>query len=271
MIRVDGKKIAQELIAELKELPTSKGFLALFSADPSDATQSFIAQKKKVAAELSVDMRVYDLGACKGNDDARRYIQRIVSKKRCLGALIQLPLPARFNGNYLANALPIEKDVDVLSARATGAFYNGDARHLPAAVKTLLRIVDTYGINLQELSSAAVVGCGMLVGKPIAHYLMGRVPQVQIYDKGSDLTGVAEADLVVTGTGVPGLITQEMIKKGAIVIDFGYGLSEGKLRGDIDMSAWEGGAALITPTPGGTGPVLVAELFDTFYSAYTDR
>ena len=135
----------------------------------------------------------------------------------------------------------------------------------------------------------AVVGAGFLIGKPIAVWLMdNKIKELKIFEKGSlpaqagDLSGLKEYDLVISGVGQAGLIKPEMLKDEAGIIDFGYSIEEaGKLRGDFDVSQMshayrqagdvKGQLSFYTPTPGGTGPILVAKLFENFYNLNKDE
>lgn len=263
-MKIDGKQIADEIIAELKQRPKPKKFLAVFLIGDDSASVSFVRQKEKTAKELSVDFRIYKFPSEITNDKLRKEILKIAGHKTCGGAIVQLPLPEHLNWHYVLNAIPLEKDVDVLGERALGAFYNGRSSSLPPAVgtvKTILRSVD-YELGSKKV---AIIGLGMLVGKPISLWLERKAQDLILLRKGSDFSILKQCDLVITGVGRAGLIKAEALKDGAGVIDFGYGELEGKMAGDFCVNGAEK-LLFYTPTPGGTGPVLVTQLFENFFS-----
>jgi len=190
--------------------------LRSLDADLGDDSASFgfIKQKEKIAKELGVDFRLYKLPADITNDKARAEVRKIAESKSTGGVIVQLPVPEHLNRHYILNAVPREKDVDVLSERALGALYVGRNLVLPPAVGTLEVILQTTNYKLQA-SKVAVVGLGLLIGKPIANYLMGKTEELFLLHERSDLGILNDVDLVISGVGVAGLIKPEMLKSGA--------------------------------------------------------
>jgi len=278
-MEIDGKKIAAGIIAELKNKPIPKKFLAAVVIGEDKASFGFLKKKEEIAKELGVDFRIYNLPADYNNDKAREEVLKIAKHKTCGGVLVQLPLPEHLNKHYVVNVIPREKDVDVLGERALGAFYNGRNLVLPPAVETVKRIILNSKFDILN-SIVAIIGTGFLTGKPIAVWLMGRVRELYILDEGSDFSVLKNADLVISGVGKPGILKPEMLKEGAGMVDFGYGKRDANIQmhandtnkkpsilGDLDTSDESElkKLAFYTPTPGGTGPILVAELFSNFY------
>ncbi len=266
MQKVPGEELAQGLIEKLKKEPVPSKILAAILVGDDPRSLSFLKIKEKVAQKLGVDFRIYEVEG-KNNDLVRAEIGVITLQKNVGGVVIELPLPPGINPQYVLNVIPREKDVDVLGERTLGAFYNGRNPILPPAVEVVQELLITYNLELPALK-VAVVGLGVLVGKPIATWLMGRCAETYLLDKGSDFRILKQVDLVITGVGQPGLIKPEMLKENAYVIDFGYEYSEGKPRGDFDDSDESlviSHKLTYTPTPGGTGPILVAKLFENFY------
>jgi len=273
MQKISGTRIADEIIKSLHARPTPKKFLAAFVVGDHPQTASFVAQKEKIAKVLGVDFRVYRFPEGISSDRIRREIHRVADGSRCGGALLQLPLPAPADGRYCVNAIPVDKDVDVLSERALGALVAGRAKVLPPAVRAVEHILRSLQTPLAEYKKVVVVGCGPLVGRPLLSWFAGNVSELVCLDKGASYEALKDADLVVSGTGVAGLIGGDMVKKDAVLIDFGYGAdADGKLSGDINEESLRanGFVGSYTPTPGGTGPLVVAGLFENFYSL-TDR
>jgi methylenetetrahydrofolate dehydrogenase (NADP+) / methenyltetrahydrofolate cyclohydrolase len=165
--------------------------------------------------------------------------------------VVQLPLPSEADKSQIISAIPSEKDVDSL---------NG-GRLMAPSVGTVLEIINYLGRDISALNFA-VVGYGELVGRPIYEFLSGKAKSVKLFRRGADFGGLSDADVVVSGTGHPCLLTPKVLKDGAIVIDFGYGLNEdGKVEGDFHPEDSTKNI-FYTPTPGGTGPILVAKLFE---------
>ncbi|MDO8752224.1 MAG: bifunctional 5,10-methylenetetrahydrofolate dehydrogenase/5,10-methenyltetrahydrofolate cyclohydrolase, partial [Candidatus Wolfebacteria bacterium] len=233
-MRIDGKQIAKEIVDVLKEKPVPKKFLGVFLVGGDSASASFVEQKEKIAKELGVDFRVYRYPSDISQDKLRREIGEITSHKTCGGAIVQLPLPKHLNRHYVLNAIPREKDVDVLGERALGAFYTGRNPVVPPPVGAVEIILSHVNCQLSGVR-AAVVGLGFLIGKPIAEWLKGKVKELYLLDEKSDLRILKDADLVISGTGHAGLIQLSMLKDGAGVIDFGYAKGpDGELLGDLD-------------------------------------
>lgn len=287
---VDGKAIAADVLGRLKSRPIPKKFLAAVLVGDDKGSVSFLKQKEKTAKELGVDFRLYQFPSEIKNNDLRREVGKVAAHKTCGGVIVQLPLPEHLNQYYILNAIPREKDVDVLSERALGAFYVDRGEVLPPAVGTVQEIIENClpaealasPKPLAERGSAkagklkienftvAVVGLGLLVGRPVANWVMRRAKETIFLRSVSDLGLLKRADIVIAGVGKAGLVTPDMLKDGAGVIDFGYGTLDGKYSGDLDTRPLKIKNSKLkigwyTPTPGGTGPILVAKLFENFY------
>lgn len=264
-MKIDGHAIAAEIISELKKLPKPEKIFAAILVGEDPRSISFLKQKEQVARELGIDFRLYKLGAELGNDGLRQEVRRLTEKKPVGGAIVQLPLPEGINSSYVLNAIPREKDVDVLGERALGAFYRGRNPVLPPAVATVKTILEKANLNLGE-AKVGVVGLGKLVGKPVSLWLTGKCRELHLLGKTSDLKILSTCDVVISGVGKAGIIKPGMLEEGAGVIDFGYYyFPSGEVSGDFSAEDAEK-LSFYTPTPGGTGPILVAELFRNFYT-----
>ena len=263
-MKIDGHSISKEIIEHLKKLPKPEKIFAAILVGDDPRSASFLKQKEQVAKELGVDFRLYNLRAELGNDGLRKEVRWLVEKKPVGGAVLQLPLPKGLNPHYILNAIPRKKDVDVLTERALGALYNGRNPVFPPAVATVKTILEKVNFDLEK-AEVAVVGLGNLVGKPVSVWLTRKCKNLFLLRRGSDLGLLKRADLIITGVGQAGLIKSDMLKSGAGVIDFGYYYSpDGEVSGDFSAED-AGKLSFYTPTPGGTGPILVAELFRNFY------
>lgn len=267
MQEISGADISREIIERLKDKKIPPKILAVILVGDDPTSKSFIKQKEAVANQLGVDFRVYEFDENISNDDLRKEIGRIAKQKKVGAVVVQLPLPERINKHYVLNAVGREKDVDVLGERSLGAFYNKRNEAFPPAVSTVEEIVERQGLKFKDMK-VAVVGLGSLVGRPISLWLSGQCKELILLDKGSDLEELKKADLVISGVGEAGLISPEILKDGAGVIDFGYYyFPSGELSGDLDTSKEKAleHLSFYTPTPGGTGPILVAKLLENFY------
>ena len=265
---IDGKKIAEEVLGRLRQLPRPDRFFAAVLVGDAPASLNFLKQKEKVGRELGIDFRLYELPKDSSTDDVRAEIGRLARPKNCGGCIVQLPLPEHVNRHYVLNAIPKEKDVDFLSESALGAFYTGRSTAVPPSVGVVEEILKREGLagNLRR-QKAAVIGTGFLIGKPIAFWLQSRVGELTVLD--SRVKNLSErlrdADIVISGAGHPHLFGAAHMREGALVIDFGFNSAEGKIVGDFDIRGADEKNISYTKTPGGTGPILVAKLYENFY------
>lgn len=270
MQKIPGKEIAQRVLDRLRSERAPEKILAAIQVGTDEATAKFIEQKRKAAEEAGVAFKTYRLSENFSQDRLRKEVGRIAAQKSVGGVLVQLPLPRAVNKFYVLNAIPSGKDVDVLSERSLGSFYNGRGPILPPAAGAVQEIL--RHLKLEKVGKAAVVGPGFLVGQPVLTWLLGKTKEILVIDEGGRIEGAYEADLVVSGVGHPGLIDGRKVKAGAVVLDFGYGQREGKVSGDfLPPAENENPAGFYTPTPGGTGPVLVAKLIENFFIINSKR
>ena len=265
MQKISGKEVSKELIDKLRANSAPPKILGAVLVGDDLTSISFLKQKGKIAKELGIDFRIYELPADITNDNLREEIGRLARNKSLGGVILQLPLPEGLNKQYALNAIPREKDVDVLSERALGAFYRNRNPVLPPSVATVEEILNSQSFDLEK-AVVAVVGSGDLVGKPIALWLVGKCKELIILNSTSDLKVLERVDLVISGVGKAGIIKADMLKESAGVIDFGYYyFPDGRLSGDLSTEGNIEKLLFYTPTPGGTGPILVTKLIENFY------
>src|SRR3989344_6830036 len=145
---IDGKKIAQSIIDELKKQPMPEKIFAVILVGDDKISENFVKQKERVAKELGIDFRIYKFSAELKNDELREETRKIALLKRIGGMIVQLPLPEHINKHYVLNVIPREKDADVLSERALGAFYANRNLVLPPAVGTFKEIIENYKFKI---------------------------------------------------------------------------------------------------------------------------
>lgn len=250
---IDGKKIGGGILTRLKAKPVPQKFLAAIVVGNDLVTASFIKQKERVAKELGVDFRV---AQCLPDITERELVDTIrkcADDEKCGGIILQLPLPAHIDRAQVIAAIPPEKDVDVL---------RGEGPLTPPAVGVVEEIFKVTSYQL-SVATVAVVGMGFLVGQPIAKWLKGKVKEVLTLDVGDNIGKIKNADVIILGAGKTGLVRAAQLKNDALVVDFGYSRgSDSTLHGDFDPQGAE--HVTYTPTPGGTGPILVVKLFENF-------
>ena len=261
---IDGKKIAEDILAEVaeevKKLPKPPRLAAVLVGDYA-GSRKFLELKKKAAEKVGVDLRLYEFPADITTQKLRKEIVGIAKARVNHGVLIELPLPPHINAQYVLNAIPPEKDVDVLSEKSQGAFFTNRSSVLPPAVETIKIILEKNNIYARS-KNCAIFGYGLLVGKPVSHWLAQQGATVSIINEHTldAKRHSLEADIIVSGVGKPNLLKADMIKEDAVVIDFGFTGVEGKMVGDVDFVEVSTKASLITPVPGGVGPIVIASV-----------
>ncbi|MST04234.1 MAG: bifunctional 5,10-methylenetetrahydrofolate dehydrogenase/5,10-methenyltetrahydrofolate cyclohydrolase [Candidatus Pacebacteria bacterium] len=255
---IEGKKIAEGIVAGLKKnKPIEKGITAILTMEDM-VSESFLLEKRKIAEQLDIKFELVRLSDFSEEKEILAKIEDLNKDKNCGGIILQLPVAEKFNKDNLISKIDEKKDIDCLK---------GGKLVLPPAVETLKSILKFYKFNLKD-KKISVVGLGFLVGGPISKFLIDEIGKenVSLFDESNfNKEKLAESDLIISGTGSPRLINGEFIKKGVFLVDFGYSYPDGKVSGDFDFDSCELKSGCITPTPGGTGPILIAELFSNFY------
>jgi methylenetetrahydrofolate dehydrogenase (NADP+)/methenyltetrahydrofolate cyclohydrolase len=229
----------------------------LVGDDP--ASDIYVSNKQKACAE--VGMRGFDLrlAADALEEQVAERVQALNEDPLVSGILLQLPVPDHLDGDSLTALIDPDKDVDGLTPRSAGALAQGRPGLRPCTASGVIELLDAYDVRL-EGAEAVVVGRSLLVGRPLAFLLLERHATVTVcHSRTRDLPGVcARADVLVAAVGSPRLLGAEAVKPGAAVIDVGINRLEDGLAGDVDFDAAAERASLITPVPGGVGPMTVA-------------
>ena len=269
MPQIPCKEIAKKIIDGLKAKPAPKQILAAILVGENPASISFIKQKEKTAKELGIDFRTYEFQEGISQGELIQEIGGIANQKSVGGVIIQLPLPERFNGQEILDAIPAEKDIDVLGKQALEIFNAGKSKILPPAVEVVKEIIENRGLRIADLN-AVIIGAGNLIGKPIAAWLKNKTAELAILNSKTEniKEELKDADIIISGAGKANLFSAEDLKENAVVIDFGYSMINGKISGDFNpnqISNYETAQLKYTPTPSGTGPILVAKIMENFY------
>jgi methylenetetrahydrofolate dehydrogenase (NADP+)/methenyltetrahydrofolate cyclohydrolase len=266
---LDGKAVAQRVLAEVKAgvaaLVAGTGVtptLAVVLLGDFPPSQIYVRNKKRAAEEVGIAARdVLFPGGC-SRETLLETIREIGRDRSVHGILLQLPLPAGLDEDEAIAAIAPDKDVDGLHPTNLGYLLAGRPTLVPCTPAGCLEILDQHGIELRGVE-AVVVGRSRLVGKPLAQLLLGRHATVTMcHTRTRDLAGhCRRAELLCVAAGRAGVVTGDMVREGAVVIDVGITrLASGKLVGDVDFAAASPRARAITPVPGGVGPTTVAML-----------
>lgn len=260
---VDGKAIARELASSLAreaKLLKPKPSLAVFITQPSFIIQKFVEIKARVAEEVGVTFEVIASPHRETTEDFAHHL--LTAARTHDGLLVQLPLAASLDADTIRRILPITHDVDVYGMTAFQQFKEKHLPILPPVVAATSEIL--YRNHLTPAGKhVVIVGDGQLVGKPASIWAthMGANVTTVTRETHDIATHTRSADIIILGAGSPGLLKPDMITEGVVIIDAGTSESEGKLAGDADPACADK-ASLMTPVPGGVGPIAVAKVFE---------
>ncbi|MGI8428316.1 MAG: bifunctional methylenetetrahydrofolate dehydrogenase/methenyltetrahydrofolate cyclohydrolase FolD [Solirubrobacteraceae bacterium] len=253
-------KLAGEVAALTESLGRPPG-LATILVGEDPASELYVGLKRKACVEAGIADQHRHLRLDASERDVVEVIEACNRDPEVNGILLQLPVPPDLDGSALTALIAPEKDVDGLTPISAGRLAQGISGLRPCTPLGILELLDEYGVEL-EGAQVVVVGRSNLLGKPLAALLLARNATVTIgHSRTRELAGVcARADVLVAAAGVPALVGAEHVKPGAAVIDAGTNRTEEGLRGDVQFAAVSERAGLITPVPGGVGPMTIAML-----------
>ncbi|MEK7589431.1 MAG: bifunctional 5,10-methylenetetrahydrofolate dehydrogenase/5,10-methenyltetrahydrofolate cyclohydrolase [Patescibacteria group bacterium] len=266
MAIIDGQQLAQGALARLKQEIDGKHLelqLAAIIIGDNPALKKFVQLKKKAAQSIGIEFSAYEIAGDATLETIKASMKWLSKDPNTQGILVELPVPEHFNAQEILNLIDPRKDVDVLTSEKEEGFYKNALTILPPAVQALNMVFEKYSINPLG-KKAAVFGQGRLVGKPITHWLKSKGAQVFMIDEftANPEKYSQQAGIIITGVGKPGLITADMVKQDAIVIDYGYSLKGGIVAGDVEFKKVAKKASLITPVPGGMGPLVIVAVLE---------
>jgi methylenetetrahydrofolate dehydrogenase (NADP+)/methenyltetrahydrofolate cyclohydrolase len=251
-------RIRAEVAAEVAEVGAVGLATVLVGEDP--ASQIYIGKKHEAAREAGIEPHDHHLPAETGEADLLALVAELNADDSVHGILVQLPLPDHIDESRVLRAVAPIKDVDGFHPASAGQLYLDQPTFVPATPLGIMALLQEYDVRL-EGARAVVIGRSTIVGKPAALLLLRANATVTIcHSRTADLAQhVSEADVLVAAVGRASVVSAEMVRPGAVVIDVGMNRTEAGLRGDVDPDAAER-AALITPVPGGVGPMTIAML-----------
>ncbi|HDI6684650.1 TPA: bifunctional methylenetetrahydrofolate dehydrogenase/methenyltetrahydrofolate cyclohydrolase FolD [Staphylococcus aureus] len=262
---LDGKQIAkdyrqglQDQVEALKE----KGFtpkLSVILVGNDGASQSYVRSKKKAAEKIGMISEIVHLEETATEEEVLNELNRLNNDDSVSGILVQVPLPKQVSEQKILEAINPEKDVDGFHPINIGKLYIDEQTFVPCTPLGIMEILKHADIDL-EGKNGVVIGRSHIVGQPVSKLLLQKNASVTIlHSRSKDMASyLKDADVIVSAVGKPGLVTKDVVKEGAVIIDVGNTPDEnGKLKGDVDYDAVKEIAGAITPVPGGVGPLTI--------------
>jgi methylenetetrahydrofolate dehydrogenase (NADP+)/methenyltetrahydrofolate cyclohydrolase len=261
---IDGKAVAaqvrERVKAEVAEIDVKPGLATILVGD-DPASHVYVRNKRNASAEVGIESFHHELDASVPESEVADLIVQLGQDDRISGILLQLPVPGHIDSDAMIELINPLKDVDGLTTVNAGRLVQGREGLVSATPAGVIELLDSENVELRG-AEAVVIGRSQLVGRPLASLLLARDATVTMcHSRTRDLAEVCRrADVLVAAVGRPGLVTAEMVREGAVVIDVGTNRTEDGLVGDVDFEAVAQKAAAITPVPGGVGPMTIAML-----------
>jgi methylenetetrahydrofolate dehydrogenase (NADP+) / methenyltetrahydrofolate cyclohydrolase len=268
---IDGKKVSQQILQKVatqvqqrldNQLRRPCLAVVLVGEDPASAV--YVRNKKRACETTGFESRSYELPTDTNEDELLALIDDMNTDQDIDGILVQLPLPKHINSQLILERIVPHKDVDGFHPYNIGRLVVKKPLMRPCTPKGVMTLLEAYGIDVIG-KKAVIVGASNIVGRPQAlEMLLARATVTICHSATQNLAlEVAAADIVVVGVGQPDFIKGEWIKPGAVVIDVGINrLENGQLCGDVEFAVARERAAMITPVPGGVGPMTIATLME---------
>jgi methylenetetrahydrofolate dehydrogenase (NADP+)/methenyltetrahydrofolate cyclohydrolase len=262
--RTLAKKVEEEVKKDVEVLKVERGItpsLATILVGDNPASKMYVRLKHKACERIGIHAEDHNMPASISQKELISHIEKLNLREDIHGILLQLPLPSHLNEKEAMQSIDPMKDVDGFHPYNMGNLLIGNEGLVPCTPKGVIRAMEEHGVEIQG-KHAVVVGHSNVVGKPMAAMLINRnatVSVCHVYTKNLKHYTL-EADILVVGTGVKHLIKDDMVKEGVIVFDVGITEENGKVYGDVDFENVIKKASLITPVPGGVGPMTISIL-----------
>ena len=272
---LDGKTLSEEILEDLKVKISGlsrKPRLEIILVGDNFASKTYVDLKKKKSNEVGILCNVTRFSKEASLALIKEKISLLNSEKEVDGIIVQLPLPERLKEYEveILNSIDPMKDVDGLTSFNLGLIFQGRVNFAPATSLGIVKLLERYKIDVCG-KDICIIGASSLVGIPLFGLLKNLGATCTVcHIKTKDIQKFSKsAEILVSATGKPKLINQDFVKKGAIVIDVGFGKdSNGKVSGDVDFDSVSKKASFITPTPGGVGPMTVSMLLSNVFFSY---
>lgn len=273
---IDGKKVSSHIkdniAAEVKMLKNKTGktpglAVVLVGDDPASAV--YVKNKNKTCKNIGFQSFEHILPENTSEDKLLNLINELNNDDQVNGILVQLPLPSHISSKTILVSINPQKDVDGFHLENVGRLVTGNALFKPCTPAGIIKLLDEYKIEI-EGKNAVIIGRSNIVGKPVSFLLLERNATVTIcHSRTKDLPSITRsADILIAAIGKPNFVSLDMVKNNAVVIDVGINRLDGKLVGDVDFASVSKQASLITPVPGGVGPMTIAMLMENTLQAF---
>lgn len=272
---MDGKSLSEQILSDIKQdlkLEMIKPSLAVIQIGDNPASQKYVKNKEIACDKAGLYFRYHHFDDNTPELTIVNKIKELNNDEYVNGIIVQLPLPARYNEKRLVNTIINSKDVDGLTDINTGRLVNGKKTLIPCTALGVMELLKHYEVVL-EGKNVVIVGKGKLTGRPLIELMLKEGATVTVcHSRTENLENFTKnADILITATGITGLITGDMVKEGSVVVDVGISFQEGKQCGDVNFEEVSKKASLITPNPGGVGPMTVAMLISNVITCFNNK
>ena len=276
---VDGRAIKREILdgirKEIRDM-VSKGYrkprVATILVGENKESEIFLRLKDKACDYAGIDHIHLRYPESVSEEKILKDIERLNNDEGIDGISVQFPLPNHISSNLILSSIPPDKDVESLNPSNLGRTILGNADLVPCTPGAVMEILEREGVNLKG-KDVVVINHSPIIGRPLSQLLLSKDATVTIchvHTKGLE-DHTRKADVLITATGVPRLIKRDHVKEGSVVIDVGIRKTEEGIIGDVDFEEVKGRASLITPVPGGVGPVTIAMFIRNLFRIYRRR
>ena len=269
---LDGFKTAEELRKNIaEEIRTNKYNITLvvIIVGENPASQIYVRNKAKACEDVGIKSIIYAFEENASQKEVISKIQELNADKNINGILVQLPLPNHIDESAVINSIDPNKDVDGLTIYNQGKLFKGEKTIKPATPKGVITLLKNNNVEIAG-KNAVVIGRSILVGKPVSLLLMKENATVTMcHSRTVNLKEITrKADILVVAIGKPKFVTEDMVKKDAVVVDVGINRVQGKVCGDVDFDNVIKIASYVSPVPRGVGPMTIASLLENVVDCY---
>lgn len=271
---VDGKNIAAEIIENSRIKISSlknKGifpYIEILLIGNDEGSEKYVQMKLEKIKEVGANGNIKKIDESKSDEDIIEIIRELNLNRKVNGILVQLPLPDKFNEENILSEIALEKDIDALNPITLEKIEQNISSYRPAGVDAIMVIFERHKVTINK-KNITIVGITNLIGRPLAPVLRQKGGIVNEISVGKHLTldDLIKTDIIVTDIGKPEWLKKEMVKDQVTIIDAANNYVNGKLLGDVDMNGMINKVNIITPVPGGVGPILIASLIENLIKA----
>ena len=269
---LDSKTLKQKILDENKKIINDNNYkikLAIILVGNNEASKIYIRNKELACNYVGIEVDKYLLDEETKEEYLIELINKLNSDNKITGIILQSPVPSQIDFNKCSGLINAKKDVDGFTKENIYNLYLGVDTILPCTVKGIIKLLEEYKIKISG-ENVVIVGRGNIVGHPLSLAMLNKDATVTIaHSKTNNLKDITKkADILISATGIPHLIKEDMIKENATIIDVGVAKIDGKIVGDVDFLNVSKKAKYITPNPGGVGPMTVAMIIDNLIFMY---